>query len=93
MKVVFKLLLAYLVASFLATGLALVLFPSHAHVPSVVVLLAFPLVPWSLLANLVSEGFRAREVWPLLVFVMAFGGVAWLALRASAASSTEAERK
>ncbi|PIF78236.1 hypothetical protein CLU95_5419 [Variovorax sp. 54] len=89
MKVMFKLLLAYLVASFLATGLALVLFPSHAHVPSVVVLLAFPVVPWSLLANLVSEGFRAREVGPLLVFVLAFGGVAWLAFRASSKATTQ----
>jgi len=89
MKWVFKLLLAYLVASFLATGLALVLFPSHAHVPSVVVLLAFPVVPWSLLANLVSEGFRAREVWPLLVFVLAFGGVVWLAFRASSKVTTQ----
>ncbi|PLC01846.1 hypothetical protein CY658_30405 [Variovorax sp. RO1] len=89
MKVVFKLLLAYLVASFLATGLALVLFPSHAHVPAVVVLLAFPLVPWTLLANLVSEGFRAREVGPLLVFVLAFGGVAWLAFRTSSKATTQ----
>lgn len=83
MKVVFKLLFAYLVASLLSTGLALVLFPLHAHVPAVVVLLAFPLVPWTLLGNLASQGFRAREVGPLLVFVLAFGGVAWLAFRSS----------
>ncbi|MDP9909726.1 hypothetical protein J2W27_001828 [Variovorax boronicumulans] len=83
MKVVFKLLFAYLVASLLSTGLALVLFPLHAHVPAVVVLLAFPLVPWTLLANVVPQGFRVREVGPLLVFVLAFGGMAWLMLRTS----------
>ncbi|RIX83592.1 hypothetical protein [Acidovorax cavernicola] len=92
MKVVFKLLLAYLVASFLATGLALVLYPSHAHVPAVVVLLAFPLLPWTLLGNLVSGGARARDVWPLVVFVLAFAGVAWLAFRRSGAPSKETAR-
>ncbi|MCY1240008.1 hypothetical protein D9M72_528360 [compost metagenome] len=89
MKVVFKLLLAYLVASFLAAGLALVIFPSHAHVPEVVLLLVFPLVPWLLLGNLASEGFKAREVWSLLVFVLAFGGGAWLAFRTSSKATTQ----
>ena len=89
MKVVFKLLFAYLVASLLSTAVALVLFPLHAHVPAVVVLLAFPLVPWTLLGNLVSEGFRAREVGPLLVFVLAFGGVAWLAFRRSSTAAAQ----
>ena len=87
MKVVFRLLLAYLVTSFLATGLSLVFSPLHAHVPGVVMLLVFPLLPWTWLTNLVSEGARASDVWPLLVFVLAFGGAAWLAFRAPGLSS------
>jgi len=82
MKIAFKLLLSYLVASFLMTALSVALHPSHAHVPAVAVLLAFPLVPWLMLREFLAEGIGWKDALPVGVFVLAFGCTAWLAFRA-----------
>lgn len=80
-KLALRLLLAYLVASFLATALSVTLHPPHAHVPAGVVLLFFPMVPWAMLGNLFSVGFGWAEALSLGVFVSVFGGLAGRALR------------
>lgn len=81
MKTAFKLLLSYLVASFVMTALSVALHPSHAHVPAVVVLLAFPLVPWLMLREFLAGGTGWKDALPVGVFILAFGGTAWLAFR------------
>jgi len=82
MKIALKLLLSYIVASFLMTALSVALHPSHAHVPAVAVLLAFPLVPWLMLREFLAEGIGWKDALPVGVFVLAFGCTAWLAFRA-----------
>jgi hypothetical protein len=82
MKTALKLLLSYMMASFLMTALSVALHPSHAHVPAVAVLLAFPLVPWLMLRELLAGETGWKDALPLGVFILAFGGTAWLAFRA-----------
>ncbi|MDH6166424.1 putative integral membrane protein [Variovorax boronicumulans] len=82
MKFALRLLLSYLVASFVMAVVSTVFFPSHAHVPVIVVLLVFPLLPLLALKGLLTVGAAWRGVLPLAVFAVLFGGMAWLAFRA-----------
>lgn len=81
MKVALKLLLSYLLASFLTTALSVALHPTHAHVPAGVVLLFFPLVPLLVLKNLFTGSTGLEEVLSMGVFVLVFGCMAWGAFR------------
>ena len=92
MKIAFKLLLSYMVASFLMTALSVALHPSHAHVPAVVVLLAFPLVPWLVLREFLAGEAGWKDALPAGVFVLAFGCTAWLAFRSRSKQEPRAGR-
>lgn len=81
MKVAFKLLLSYLLASFLMTALSVALHPTHAHVPAGVVLLFFPLMPLLVLKDLFTRGIGLEQALSMGVFVLVFGGMAWATFR------------
>lgn len=81
MKVVLKLLAAYLAASLVMTGLSVILHPPHAHLPASVLFLFFPLVPWVIVRDLYTETAESGTLLLVGVFVVVFGGMAWLASR------------
>lgn len=81
MKVALKLLLSYLVASFLMMVLSTVLHPPHAHLPFVVVVLTFPLVPWVTFRDFFATDIELDKALLMGAFVLMFGGMAWVALR------------
>lgn len=81
MKVAFKLLLSYLLASFLMTVLSVSLHPTHAHVPAGVVLLFFPLMPLLVLKDLFTRGIGLEQALSMGVFALVFCCMAWGAFR------------
>lgn len=81
MKAGVRLVLAYLAASLLMAVLSVMLHPPHAHVPVAALLLAFPLFPVLACRDVLMGDARAADFLSMGVFVLAFGGIAWHALR------------
>lgn len=81
MKVALKLLLSYLVASFLMTAVSIAVHPTHAHVPTGVVLLFFPLMPLLVLKDLFTRGIGLEQALSMGVFALVFCCMAWGAFR------------
>ncbi|WP_088138807.1 hypothetical protein [Achromobacter xylosoxidans] len=81
MKIALKLIAAYLAASLVMTVLSVSLNPPHAHLPTSVVFLTFPLVPLVTAQDLYAGDAGSDGVLLAGVFLLVFGGLAWLALR------------
>jgi hypothetical protein len=92
MKVALKLLLSYLVASFLMTAVSIAVHPTHAHVPTGVVLLFFPLMPLLVLKDLFTRGIGLQQALSMGVFALVFGCMAWGAFRVQASEAARADR-
>jgi hypothetical protein len=76
-----KLILCYLVASYMLGTLSLLFKPLHAHAPGLVVWLMSPLLPYFLAADLLTLEARLESVFLLNLFVLLFLGFGWFALR------------
>ncbi|WP_088155623.1 hypothetical protein [Achromobacter xylosoxidans] len=81
MKTALKLIAAYLAASLVMTLLSVVLHPPHAHLPTSVVFLTFPLAPLVTAQDLYAGDAGPDDVLLAGAFLLVFGGLAWLALR------------
>lgn len=81
MKIALKLIAAYLAASLAMTALSVILHPPHAHLPTSVVFLTFPLVPLATAQDLYTGDAGSDGVLLAGFFLLVFGGMAWLALR------------
>lgn len=91
MKIALKLLFWYLAASLLATSLSLVLEPSHAHIPSLVILVLAPMHPPMWITDLLDGRLSIVNAIALGLFVTAFGFGIWQSLRRRAAEGPAAE--
>lgn len=81
MKIALKLIAAYLAASLVMTALSVILHPPHAHLPTSVVFLFFPMVPLVTAQNLYTGDAGSDGALLAGVFLLVFGGMAWWALR------------
>ncbi|MET3496295.1 hypothetical protein [Variovorax boronicumulans] len=93
MKIALKLLLAYLLASFVMTAFSVALHPSHPHIPAAVALLFFPLVPALMFRAALTSGLGWAEALSMGVFVLVFGGAAWFAFRRRVAADRAETQK
>lgn len=81
MKIALKLIVAYLAASLVMTVLSVILHPPHAHLPTAVVFLFFPMVPLATAQDLYAGDAGSDAVLLAGVFLLVFGGMACWALR------------
>jgi predicted permease len=77
MKVALKLFLCYLVASYLAGILLLLIDPPHAHIPTLVVWAMSPLLLFRFAQDLIWEGIRFDQAVFFAAFVLVFSITAY----------------